>query len=57
MTIDDAITGLYRAMCFEPGGTPDWDLFARVLAPDARLVRVNDDGVFAFDHASFRRDI
>ena len=57
MTIDDAIRGLYRAMCFEAGGAPDWSLLNDVLAPDARLVRVNDDGVFAFDPRTFRRDI
>ncbi len=54
MTIDDAIRGLYGAMCFEAGGAPDWNLLSEVLAPDARLVRVNDDGVFAFDPDTFR---
>lgn len=57
MTIDDAIRGLYGAMCFDAGGAPDWQLLSEVLAPDARLVRVNDDGVFAFDPRTFRRDI
>lgn len=57
MTIDDAISGLYRAMCFEAGGAPDWKLLSEVLAPGARLVRVNDEGVFAFDPGTFRRDI
>lgn len=57
MTIDDAIRGLYRAMCFDAGGAPDWKLLSEVLAPDARLVRVNDAGVFAFDPRMFRRDL
>jgi len=57
MTIDDAIRGLYGAMCFDAGGAPDWALLNDVLAPDARLVRVNDDGVFAFDPRTFRQNI
>jgi hypothetical protein len=44
-------------MCFEEGGHPDWDRHAELFAQSARLVRVNDDGVFEFDLQSFRRDL
>ncbi|HET7437661.1 MAG TPA: hypothetical protein VFN10_23350 [Thermoanaerobaculia bacterium] len=57
MTLDGAIHALYAALCFAPGQSPDWNLLANVLAPNARLVRVNDDGVFEFDPRSFRDDL
>ncbi|HEX8169960.1 MAG TPA: hypothetical protein VF824_05400 [Thermoanaerobaculia bacterium] len=57
MTLDEAISGLYRALCFDAGDTPDWRLLDEVLAPNARLVRVNEEGVFEFDPRTFRRDL
>lgn len=51
------IRALYRAMCFEAGGQPDWPLLEEVLAPKARLVRVTDAGVFELDPRTFRQDI
>jgi hypothetical protein len=55
-TIDDVIAAMYASMGFEPGGEPDWNAQAAVFASGARLVRVRDDGVYAFDPAGFRRD-
>lgn len=56
MSVDETIRDLYASMSFEPGGRPDWELQARIFAPGARLVRINDDGIFEFDPDSFRRD-
>lgn len=55
--IDQTIRALYDSMCFDEGGAPDWELFTSILAPNARLVRVNDDGVFEFTVDTFRQDI
>lgn len=57
MSIDDVIAAMYASMCFEAGERPDWGRHAEVFAPGARLVRVNDEGVFAFDPAGFREDL
>jgi hypothetical protein len=57
MTIDDVITAMYDSMCFERGERPDWERQAELFAPGARLVRVNDDGVFEFDPVTFREDL
>jgi hypothetical protein len=54
---DGVICALYESMCFDPGGHPDWARQSEILAPNARLVRVNDEGVFEFDPQSFRRNI
>src|SRR4051812_38420550 len=56
MTLDDVITKMYSTMSFEAGGEPDWNGQSDVFAPQARLVRVRNDGVFEFDPASFRAD-
>jgi hypothetical protein len=57
MTIDDVIGAMYESMCFERGQRPDWKRQAELFAPHARLVRVNDEGVFEFDPGSFRHDL
>ncbi|HYK00417.1 MAG TPA: hypothetical protein VE974_01585 [Thermoanaerobaculia bacterium] len=57
MTLDDVIREMYRCMCFEAGGRPEWGRWAEVFAPGARLVRVNDEGVFEFDLQSFRVNV
>ncbi len=54
MSLDAVIDRMYASMSFEAGEAPDWDAQAEVFAPSARLVRVNDDGVFEFDPRSFR---
>lgn len=48
---------MYASMCFEPGQQPQWERHAELFAPAARLVRVNDAGVFEFDPKSFRDDL
>jgi hypothetical protein len=57
MSIDDVIAAMYDSMCFEEGSRPDWARQSELFAPGARLVRVNDDGVFEFDPRSFREDL
>ena len=54
MTLDEVITTMYASMSFDAGKQPDWRAQSEVFAKDARLVRVNDDGVFEFDPQSFR---
>jgi len=53
MTLDEVITALYDSVSFEPGASPDWKKQSEILAPTARMVRVNDDGVFELDPISF----
>ena len=57
MTVDEVIAAMYESMCFDRGGHPDWDRQSELFAPEARLVRVNDDGVFEFNPRSFRDDL
>ena len=57
MSVDSVIDAMYASMSFEPGAQPDWQRQAEVFAPGARLVRVNDDGVFEFDPQTFREDL
>lgn len=56
MTIDEVITKMYASMSFGGDSRPDWQAQSEVFAPDARLVRLRDGAVFAFDPQSFRRD-
>ena len=57
MTVDDVIAAMYESMCFDHGGHPDWERQSELFAPEARLVRVNDDGIFEFNVRSFRDDL
>lgn len=54
--LDDIIARMYAGVCFEAGQRPDWKTEDEIFAPGARMVRVNDDGVFAFDLESYRKD-
>ena len=45
---------MYGMVSFEPGTRPDWTRQSAIFVPDARLVRVNDDGVFEFTPETFR---
>jgi hypothetical protein len=54
LNIDALVAEMYDSVCFEPGERPDWSRQANIFAPGARLVRVNDDGVFEFDLDSYR---
>ncbi len=56
MSLDRVIRDMYASMCFERGERPDWQRQTEVFAHHARLVRVNDDGVFEFDVRTFRED-
>ena len=53
-SIDDLIAEMYDTVCFEAGRRPDWSRQDAIFALGARLVRVNDDGVFEFDLPSYR---
>jgi len=52
--LDTIIAAMYQSVCYEKGGAPDWKLEQEIFAPGARLVRINDDGVFEFDRESYR---
>ena len=54
--LDQIIQRMYAGVCFEPGQRPDWRAEDEIFALGARMVRVNDDGVFAFDLHSYRQD-
>ncbi|HKS25580.1 MAG TPA: hypothetical protein VJZ76_22515 [Thermoanaerobaculia bacterium] len=54
--LDALITAMYETVSFEPGERPEWSRQSEIFAPGARLVRVNDSGVFEFDLDSFRTD-
>jgi hypothetical protein len=56
MSIDRVIAEMYDIVSFEPGERPDWRRQDAIFAPDARLVRVNDDGVFEFGLRSYREN-
>jgi hypothetical protein len=56
MSIDSVITAMYEHVSFEPGTRPAWIGHSGLFAPDARLVRVNDDGVFEFNPETFRKN-
>jgi hypothetical protein len=46
---------MYDQVSFEAGEKPDWDR-QKKIRPGARMVRVNDGGVFEFDMESYRID-
>ena len=54
MSIDSVITAMYENVSFEPGTRPAWTHHSGLFAPNARLVRVNDEGVFDFTPDTFR---
>ena len=54
--LDTVIARMYADICFEPGERPDWSKQEEIFAPGARMVRVNDDGIFPFDLDSYRTD-
>jgi hypothetical protein len=57
MTVDSVVDAMYAAMSFELGERPDWQRQTAVFADNARLVRVNDEGVFEFDPRTFRENL
>ena len=52
--LDSVIAEMYDQVCFEKGQRPDWKRQAEIFAPGARMVRINDSGVFEFDQESYR---
>ena len=54
--LDQLIARMYETVSFEPGTRPDWREENELFAPGARLVRMNDDGVFEFDLPSYQKD-
>jgi hypothetical protein len=54
--LDAVIAKMYEGVCFEPGQRPDWATEDEIFAPGARMVRINDGGVFEFDMGSYRQD-
>ncbi|HEV7237902.1 MAG TPA: hypothetical protein VGQ36_01580 [Thermoanaerobaculia bacterium] len=57
MTLDAVIAEMYDSICFEEGHRPDWQRQTRIFAPNARLVRITDDGIFEFGLQSYRENI
>lgn len=57
MMLDEVIAAMYASFSFDEGGQPDWKTQGEIFAPGARLVRVNDDGVFEYTPASFRESL
>ncbi len=55
--LDAIIAEMYATVCWEKGERPDWSRHAEIFAPGARMVRINDDGVFEFDMASYRENL
>ena len=56
MSIDSVIAEMYEMVSFEPGTRPNWTRQPEIFAPNARLVRVNDEGVFEFTSDTFRQN-
>lgn len=54
--LDSIITAMYETVSYEAGGHPDWAREDEIFVPGARLVRMNDSGIYEFDRASYRRD-
>ena len=52
--LDSVIAAMYASVCYEKGGHPDWETEAQIFAPGARMVRINDTGVYEFDLQSYR---
>ena len=54
--LDSVIKAMYESVCYPRGGHPDWETDERIFAPGARMVRINDGGVFEFDMKTYRTD-
>ena len=55
--LDSVIKAMYEDVCFEKGERPDWKRSAEIFAPGARMVRINDGGVFEFnDQTSYQEN-
>lgn len=55
--LDAVILEMYDSISFEKGERPDWSRNAAIFAPDARMVRINDSGIFEFaNQAAYREN-
>jgi hypothetical protein len=55
--LDAVVTEMYASVCFEKGERPDWSRSAAIFAPAARMVRINDSGIFEFeDQKTYQAD-
>ncbi len=54
--LDRIINQMYEQVSFEEGQQPDWALEREIFAPDARLVRMNDDGIYEFTLEEYIKD-
>ena len=54
--LDRVISEMYEQVSFEPGERPDWKRQREIFAPSARLVRMNDEGIFEFTLDEYERD-
>lgn len=57
MTVDRVVNDLYASIGWDASRRPDWQRLAEIFADNARLVRVNDDGIFEFSPATFRENL
>lgn len=57
MSLDSVIAAMYASICFEEGERPDWSQQSEIFAPNARMVRITDDGIFEFDLQSYRGNL
>lgn len=57
MTVDRIVKDLYASIGWDASRRPNWQCLAEIFAANARLVRVNDDGVFEFDPRTFRESL
>jgi ketosteroid isomerase-like protein len=57
MSVGPVVDEMYASMSFEAGERPDWAVQERIFDQNARLVRVNDEGVFVFDPRTFRENL
>jgi hypothetical protein len=54
--LDGIIAEMYDQVCFENGQRPDWKRQEAIFTPGARMVRINDSGVFEFDMQSYKEN-
>ena len=53
LSVDGIINALYESISFKEGGSPDWDLFRKLMIPDAKLIHVKQEGVDSMDAEMF----
>ncbi len=51
--LDRLLHEFYRVICFDEGGTPDFENMAHLFSPHARITRVTPEGVDYLDVRSF----